>query len=112
MLVPGEDQTAALPMGLVLPSGLEWSILKWTACEAQSSEGRRGALRLRFQLKPVYLGRPLPSLWLGSGSPLALPFHVPKCPEPFPGQLLPQDVGVWLAAISTTSPLGTIQARG
>lgn len=32
------------------------------------------------------------SLSLGSGSSLALPFFIPKCPEPFPGQLLPQDV--------------------
>lgn len=42
------------------------------------------------------------SLWLGSGSSLALPFCVPKCPEPFPGQLLPQDVDClagWLQSL-------------
>lgn len=107
MRVP-EDRGRTRLLGLVLPTGP-------LACEARSSGDRGGGSKAGIlSQKPGYLSwKTTPqSLWLGSGSPLALPLLAPKCPEPFPGQLLPQDVGVWLAAISTTSALGTMQAQG
>lgn len=75
MLVPGEDQTAGLPVGLVLPSGLEWAILKWTACEARSSEGRRGALQKAEILAEASLSwKTTPQSLAGLREPSGTPF--------------------------------------